>query len=591
MRFPLTMFAVAAVSFGAGYAVFRTRTGGAVANVIEVASWRLPSAGAGDDRRTSAQKLDDLLALTKKPATLARDRALFAAINALSAHDLRALSTDVMALLERFEKLPQDLQGMLAEATMDRWLEIDAESALAWVKAARSIAETVLRPDQGLYSNNLAFGGMVTALARHQPDWLLENAREISSKLGREAAIQSAIAQLAMIDIADARRRVGTLDEIDGRAATQGLLQSLVRTDPISAVTLALSLPKTQMFDDGILRVMFAADENGSAVLAQIIRLLPAEQRGKAWIGLGRLAGSEPAATRELFDRLQSENQLAPESYAPSVGARLAESDPDATAKWMTEWNPQMREATGVNFRHSFVRRWVESDPIAALAWATGQPQSSDELQFGPDWTNDDLVKMGLQHWLAEDRTAANAWIEALPSGAVRERANQALAQNLLGAGDVVAAAEAYVSGAANDTRGDLGQRVASAFASKDASAAAEWSLTLPAGAARVSAIKSTAAAWLAKDPSAAVAWFGQLPPGSDRDAGASALAAATIHADSSAAVEWVEQIADSKARANAAAAVFGTWTWTDPQGARSWLRNLNGVDEQWKEAFLRRAR
>ena len=128
VRIPLTIFAVAAVGSLSGYAIFRTRGGGSVAAVLEVASWRLGStAPAGEDRREPMQKLADLLALTVAPPSLARDRALYEAIMAMNARDFRALGADLIGLSERFEKLPGDLQGMLAETTMDRWLEIDAD--------------------------------------------------------------------------------------------------------------------------------------------------------------------------------------------------------------------------------------------------------------------------------------------------------------------------------------------------------------------------------------------------------------------------------------------------------------------------------
>jgi hypothetical protein len=65
--------------------------------VIEVASWRLQSTAAGDDRRAPVQKHDYLLARSAKPASLARGRAHYAVVNAMTAQDFRASSTDVAA--------------------------------------------------------------------------------------------------------------------------------------------------------------------------------------------------------------------------------------------------------------------------------------------------------------------------------------------------------------------------------------------------------------------------------------------------------------------------------------------------------------
>ena len=243
-----------------------------------------------------------------------------------------------------------------------------------------------------------------------------------------------------------------------------------------------------------------------------------------------------------------------------------------------------MREAVGPAVRQGFIQTWVQSDPAAAVAWAADRSENSSAAP------GDELL-LALKAWIGEDPAAATAWARALSPGAVRERAQQALAEDLIGSADFASAIRSYAAGADRDTSGLLAERLASTFATKDVSAAAEWSLSLPAGPARFRAIKSVSNELLTNDPAAAMAWFAQLAAGPDRDAGASALAAQTICADPGAAIEWVAQIDDPKARADAAEAVFRTWTWTDPQGARTWLRGLIGVDERWKENFLRRAR
>lgn len=587
MRIPLTIFAVAAVGSVSGYAIFRTRGGGSVAAVLEVASWRLRStAAAGEDRRAPMQKLADLLALAAKQPTLARDRALYEAIMAMNTRDFHALGADLIGLRERFENLPGDLQGMLAETTMDRWLEIDADGALAWVKAARLIAGTVLTDNETLQQGNPAFEGMLTALARRQPDWLLDFARETPTKFGREAAIANAMQTLATINLSDERRRCEAFEQAGDRAAAaQGLLERWVQVDPAAAAAFALSVPDNRVCDTGVFQAMVAAGESGSAAFMAVFRVLPKERQGAVWIGLNVLAQSQPATARQLLDELVSENEFAMRgSYERFLGSSLAQVDPTRTAEWMDGWSSKMKEAVGPAVRQGFIQTWVQSDPAAAVAWAAERSQYSSAAR------SDELL-LAFRGWIGEDPPAATAWAEALSPGAVRERAQQALADNFIGSGDFASAIRSYTAGADRDTSGLLAERLASAFATRDVSAAAEWSLSLAAGAARFRAIKSVSNELLVKDPGAAMAWFGQLAAAPDRDAGASALAAQTIYADPGAAIEWVAQIDDPKARADAAEAVFRTWTWTDPQGARTWLRSLDGVDERWKENFLRRAR
>ena len=574
------MFAVMLVSFGAGYAVFRTRTGRTVAAVTDVAGWRLQSAvPADEDRREPEQKLDDLLALAAKPSSLTRDRALSAAISAMTAEDFRALVADPLAMSARFEKLSRDTQKMLAEAMMDRWLEIDADGALAWLKAPRVAAETALRPDQSF--------GMLSSLARWNPERLLELARAPAPRLDRSDAIYVAMEKLAANNPAEAQRKLATFDqEKDRRLAMQGFLSGWASVDPKATAVFARSLTDLATRKSGFLGAVYSAADKGSAAVAEIFQLLPEELRRYKWSGLSALALAQPAAARQLLGDLVSQQQLAagnPDD-AKGVSHNLGTNDPVATARWIDSWNDEMLTAVGSGFRLQFVQGWAESNPAAAFEWALAQSQRANTPA-------DDLIRDALQLWLNDDRSAASAWIEALPAGKMRERASQALAEYLFQNGDSADAALAYSAGAAADTRGEVAQRFASAFANKDVSAAAEWSLTLPAGAARFNAIKATSSVWLAKDPRAAMAWFEQLPGGSDHDATASAFAAITVHADPSAAVEWVGQITDPKARADAAISVFEIWSWTDPQGARAWLRNLSGVDEHWKETYLRRAR
>lgn len=595
VRFPLTIFVVAAVGSLSGYTIFRTRVGTSVATVLDVANWDLGStAPVDEDRREPMQKLADLLPLTAAPPSLSRDRALYDAIVAMNTRDFRALSADLIGLTERFEKLPGDLQGMLAETTMDRWIEIDAEGALAWVKAARLIAETALTGNQTLQEGNAAFNGMLTALARHQPDWLLDFARQTPVKLGREAAIASVMRNLATTNLSEARQRYDEFEqESDRRAAAQGLLGGWVHANSAAAAVFALSLPDNGMRDTGVLQAMIAAGESGSAAFMSVFRILPKEQQGAGWVGLGVLAQSQPATARQLLDELVSENEFAVKgSYNSRSFARsLAQIDPTGTAEWMDGWSSKMKEAVGPGMRQNFGETWAQSDPAAALAWAAERSQnSSPGGRPGFEAASDDLIP-AFRAWLGDDPAAATAWAEALPPGAARECAQQALAEDLMRSGDFAKAVRSYSAGADRDASGAVVEQLASAFATKDASGAAEWALSLPAGAARFRGIKSVSNELLTKDQGAAMAWFGQLPVGSDRDAGASALAAQTVHADPGAAIEWVAQINDPKARSDAAETVFRTWIWTDPQGARTWLRSLNGVDEHWKENFLRRVR
>ena len=58
-----------------------------------------------------------------------------------------------------------------------------------------------------------------------------------------------------------------------------------------------------------------------------------------------------------------------------------------------------------------------------------------------------------------------------------------------------------------------------------------------------------------------------------------------------SVAAEWTETIADTKLRQQAAAFTFQSMRREDAERAREWLRNLSGVEPQWKERMARQLR
>ena len=53
-------------------------------------------------------------------------------------------------------------------------------------------------------------------------------------------------------------------------------------------------------------------------------------------------------------------------------------------------------------------------------------------------------------------------------------------------------------------------------------------------------------------------------------------------------AAEWAETIADTNLRQQAARFTFESMRRDDPERAREWLRNLSGVEPQWKERMAR---
>ncbi|MDQ3622987.1 MAG: hypothetical protein M3463_10930 [Verrucomicrobiota bacterium] len=312
MRFYLTLALGGLLGFAAGYAAFRTVTGRSVVAGLEVASWPVRRALTSEqESEISHQKLEGLLAMCRRPPGNSRDVALYAAVQDLSAEDFRALGADLVNL-RQFEKLPRDTARNLIEAALDRWLEIDREGALTWVKAARVFAETVLAEDQVLDARNSLFEKMVQVLARREPEWLLDHALESSPRTGRPEGIRKAFTELVMRNPVVARQRLEQItDNDDRKAAQKAFVEGLARINPSEALSYALAM-SSKGDQTQVSRAIFEqAGERGIGTFREILQRAPQEMQRSASAGLLPLAERAPAEVRALIEELLSDTDGA----------------------------------------------------------------------------------------------------------------------------------------------------------------------------------------------------------------------------------------------------------------------------------------
>ena len=539
---------------------------------------------------SSKERINAFAALCEKPAGLARDHDLFAALQKFDARDFAAAGADgLMALLAPPGKRVRDDATALCEAWMDRWLEVDAPGALHFLESWPMLHQP---PNMSGSLANSAFGfAGVTfkALARREPAWTFQHLAAQTAGPGRNVGIYVLLDQVAREDSAKARQYLASFsDGPNRRAALQGYVGGMAEMNVRAGFDVAMAEAAGPFREDLLMTAMRSASKRGVATVRDLLDRIddPALRQKMATTAL------DGVTYRSREDPLP---WIIEESQRSAVaGGHEAEYDwwrraiaqavqgPQVASA--AEWAATLASDPGRKTLEKIGYEWAWRNPVTMRAWLAENASTLDAAAV-------EKLHAGIARMTRGEAGAMQAWSDALPPGRLRDQVKFQIALSVgakSGLGQVEAA---YDSMAANDATGALAKQLAIVLADQDGPVAADWAMRRPAGPARDAAIKAVAGEWSQRDPRGAAEWLGQMPAGADRDAAVSEYAWKVVYADPAAAAEWVGQVADPAMRTQAAEKVFWLWKNENPIAARVWLRGMTGVDETWKTKFLKRQR
>jgi hypothetical protein len=583
MRFFPRTVVYALAAFAASYGVSRTwsftNTGGVKAIKSAVRSAQLIASAASSDGGATER----LITLCEQPVSLARDQELFATLQKMSGGDFLRAAADFPALVKRFEQLNPNLRSMLAEAAIERWVEVDPDGMKQWLAGA----QTLMKNLQGKGKVELDPGvllAIIPALARNDPEWCKARIDGMDGNQ-KALALSELLRETAKTDPNKARLVfAGITGDQETTDAIRGLIGGLAESEPQTAINLIRGLSKPDDQRNSRLAAIWFTGPRGGAAQRNLLSQIddPTLRPLLLWyatVSIAEQSTSDPFAfvEEQLASRDEKERAAMLEG---GIIRNLANCDPNRAAEFVG----QLEGPTRAKAIESMLQTWPDRDPAAAVAWlATLSPESLPVNSRTWDRT---LIRLA-----NGAPTQFQHWVDSLPAGKLQDSSRVLLATRLAENGDVAQAIQLFQQSAT----GNMSESTASAFgrtiASQDPARAADCIAQLPPGPAHTSAALGVASIWSESDPRATANWIATLPPGGARDSATNALASRLVYADPSASIEWIEQIRDPAIRSKAAQNVFGIWTNEDPAGARIWFSSLDYVDAYRKNTILRNQR
>lgn len=492
---------------------------------------------------------------------IATQAALFEALRKFTAADFQRLINDAA----RVEELARALGGSraalknpLIEGLIDRWLDVDANAAFAWLAGRPKL----------IYEDKVAFDDAIAAFARKQPEGVLALALSMPAEKRRTEMVWQLILTVGETNLARAKEWIDRFPDEDARKAADTALRiAEAKLDPMSAATLAKSLEGWRA--EHIWKAALAeAQHRGVATLSAFGE--QARNSPVRWEALDALADRDPQAAAALMfadTNARNDDRFRPWKVAEKIASGLAEADPRAAMEWA--------EKTPETFRG-------QATLGVAGAWLVTDPQAAMEAPMLPH-----LRALAFSTWMELNETAARSYVQGLPPGEQRDGLMSALISQLAQSGRTREATALFARANSANGNGHLEWNLALAMAWQDPVAAAEWVAQLPPGRGQVRAIDAVANRWTLRDPAATAAWLDQLPAGEARDSAVKTFVWRVADLDQPGAASWVSLIGDSGERADAAAGVFQNWRKRDPAAAAAWMRSLLGIDEIRRKMIL----
>lgn len=592
------MFA-AAISFAVGWSGARwiARPGFAAPETTLVAAEESAAAEPPPDsaRRTAGvatkERMKAFAAIYEQPASFSRDHAIVSALLKLEAADFPAGANDMLALLKSAPAFNSET-GDLAEAWINRWLEVDTPGALRFLTSSSLLAELSSANKMGwplassVYSG---LGGALRALARCQPVWTRDIVADMKPGKQRETAVYAVMREVARGGVAPSSSFLASFDDpADRYAALTGYVTGLVTTDVRSGFDIACAEPLGELRDELLMLVMRGAGERGVGITSELLDRID-DPGTRVKLASNAVFSIKRARDEDILPFVEAESERILSDGAPGLNSGewqsavgVASRGPQAEefADWAAKFAPDSNRMIFETIAHS----WAGSDPVALQGWLSKRATTLDAAALTTLSTPIAMIA-------ERDPDGARLWAEQLPVGMLRNQASFQIALSGARGGSISQAEAAYQSVAGTDMNGVLAKQLAGVLVQRDAAAAARWVMRQTPGEARTAALQVVAGNWSESDPAGAAKWLEKMPAGADRDAAVGTYATRTVVADPDSAAQWVEQIADPGLRTQTAGPVFHHWSIHNPVAARAWLRELRGVDEDLLAKHLRNAR
>ncbi|MDB6172904.1 MAG: hypothetical protein JWL59_2215 [Chthoniobacteraceae bacterium] len=577
MRFPLVMLAWSATGFVLGYAAFHPgwKERAPLRKGVE-----LPNPGPISNHQALVSvkdRLDRVWTVCAQPDGLAKNSALYEALQALQAADFLAALEEPGGLITKLDKLDRTVSLDFIQTCLERWLELDETGAL---HALEKIIQAV-QPTRREFEDETS--RVISVLAQRNPQWLFEHIPRIPLETPQRIAIAQLLEQSGQ---SNPRKALEWLETFRGKKewplAVGSYVRGLAYSDPQGAIERAAAEFKEKDRDRAFLisSVYLNAVRRMPSLSVNLLSKLESSERPElAWDALEALdeegkvdplewIQKQVAAYPELLD-FQSADHGTP------TGA-LMRASPIRSLEWLkTLPFSQSGEFIGVT-----VNAWDDRDPAPLFDWLDSLPAEVLAKHMGELGSSPLIDAERLRKWLAN-----------LPPGEVRNRAHSDLADVFVAKGRLSDARRDFPRDADTESLLWGARSLASATASKDIAAATAWVGTLPPGRVQTYAARGVVETWANESPEKAAQWVQSLPRGCARESALQTLALEFSVIDPEGAGLWLDQISDTFIRNKAIKELFTRWESKEPRRAREWLNQVPGIDAELKAKLLRRPR
>ncbi|MCK5805297.1 MAG: hypothetical protein KAI66_20880, partial [Lentisphaeria bacterium] len=292
----------------------------------------------------------------------------------------------------------------LASSLLRGWVRTDVESALDWFDTLPVEAQrTAMRG-----------AGMVSALAKKDPERGLEFALEFESGALRSQALGEALGGWADSDLEAAvkwvRDEAGDEDLV---SAVNAVMRKLAIEDPPRAATFALMLSEEERGKADASAAANWARSDYRAMLEWATAQTDREIGPYVKAGIAKWAAQDPAAAATALSTMPESNGT--QSATQSVVRQWSRTDPDQAADWIVSFPEGSMRDTSVS---TLVRNWTESNEEQAETFVSGLQDPH---------TRDKAALAFIQSIAKYDREKATTWLETIADEDIRKQADRYL--------------------------------------------------------------------------------------------------------------------------------------------------------------------